>query len=102
MTHIAANYQWLMKEDVFSLLRGHPVPVPVLPNIGVVPIKPSATVQQVGGRHVFSIQPSYTDPHLRHLAPGERCDNLASCESPVSRSEERRVGKECRSRWSPD
>src|ERR1039458_90677 len=24
------------------------------------------------------------------------------CEKPVDRSEERRVGKECRSRWSPD
>ena len=30
---------------------------------------------------------------------GERVDLL--CTSPLVRSEERRVGKECRSRWSP-
>jgi len=34
------------------------------------------------------------DPIFRTLAPGEG-------EIPPSRSEERRVGKECRSRWSP-
>ena len=28
-------------------------------------------------------------------------DNISSCEALVKRSEERRVGKECRSRWSP-
>ena len=33
----------------------------------------------------------------------ERCDALAARMAPVvaDRSEERRVGKECRSRWSP-
>src|SRR5690348_18015499 len=28
--------------------------------------------------------------------------NTVNCNHPVTRSEERRVGKECRSRWSPD
>src|SRR2546429_2974568 len=28
-------------------------------------------------------------------------DVLVLCQEPVQRSEERRVGKECRSRWSP-
>ena len=27
--------------------------------------------------------------------------SLTSCEVSIGRSEERRVGKECRSRWSP-
>ena len=28
-------------------------------------------------------------------------DNVAVALKPIARSEERRVGKECRSRWSP-
>src|SRR5438093_837688 len=35
---------------------------------------------------------SYDDPHWANLGQG----------SPETRSEERRVGKECRSRWSPE
>src|SRR2546429_2997672 len=32
---------------------------------------------------------------------GEEADRVARVERPEDRSEERRVGKECRSRWSP-
>src|SRR2546425_12600958 len=39
------------------------------------------------------LQPNLT-AHLGH-------DPLADCETEAGRSEERRVGKECRSRWSP-
>ena len=37
------------------------------------------------------------------LAPGDRAGTLEhiAAETVVTRSEERRVGKECRSRWSP-
>src|ERR1039458_7241116 len=65
MTYIAANCQWLMKEDVFSLLRSHLVPFPVLVEIGFVPVKPGATVQRIRGRHNSSIRPSYTHPPRR-------------------------------------
>ena len=33
---------------------------------------------------------------------GADASDLADLAYPISRSEERRVGKECRSRWSPD
>src|ERR1035437_4198326 len=33
--------------------------------------------------------------------PAQPCDAGRVCEFSVARSEERRVGKECRSRWSP-
>ena len=41
---------------------------------------------------------SNTRPFMLALATGERADRLRAASS---RSEERRVGKECRSRWSP-
>ena len=39
------------------------------------------------------------NPGARHQAFHRR--RHRTCRSPRSRSEERRVGKECRSRWSP-
>src|SRR2546427_9691639 len=36
-----------------------------------------------------------------HAAQQEALRNLETAKGQVSRSEERRVGKECRSRWSP-
>src|SRR2546430_9768903 len=41
------------------------------------------------------------DPLQRRNHAGERADMLAKARDRVARSEERRVGKECRSRWSP-
>src|SRR5256885_14961767 len=38
-----------------------------------------------------------TDYHLAHSARADLCRRLGR----AARSEERRVGKECRSRWSP-
>ena len=43
------------------------------------------------------LEPDWVDEVLLAGAPDEVCLHLAE---PV-RSEERRVGKECRSRWSP-
>src|ERR1700691_3052993 len=62
MMQIAANYQWLLKKDVFSLLRSHTMPVPVLAETGFVPVKAGTTLQPIGGRHALSILPSYTNP----------------------------------------
>ena len=45
------------------------------------------------GRHLFLT--AITDRDRGHL------DVAAALVNPVDRSEERRVGKECRSRWSP-
>ena len=37
----------------------------------------------------------------KSMTEREGCPSFVSFEGPPSRSEERRVGKECRSRWSP-
>ena len=44
---------------------------------------------------------SYTDPVLRSLTLADSRASLPTNSSTTWRSEERRVGKECRSRWSP-
>src|SRR5574340_890309 len=41
---------------------------------------------------------SHRIPPLRSVCAGRSC---SACPMMISRSEERRVGKECRSRWSP-
>src|SRR2546422_2293835 len=44
-----------------------------------------------------------TESHLKRpfVARGQQAPSLAGASLPKTRSEERRVGKECRSRWSP-
>src|SRR5689334_23511681 len=45
----------------------------------------------------------YRRDHFNETLIIERCAELVAIEARASeRSEERRVGKECRSRWSPD
>ena len=39
--------------------------------------------------------------HIPGVQPPIMLDEFVECEAAVKRSEERRVGKECRSRWSP-
>src|SRR5690606_30707545 len=48
-----------------------------------------------GGIHFMSFPPSYSNP------TGIRGYILNMYTAPESRSEERRVGKECRRRWTP-
>src|SRR3989449_3435375 len=45
--------------------------------------------------HICAVEGNITDQH-RHLPP-----SLLAAKALRRRSEERRVGKECRSRWSP-
>src|SRR3989338_8490995 len=42
-----------------------------------------------------------SDIRLNQLPDAAGAKIIADCEAAVCRSEERRVGKECRSRWSP-
>src|SRR2546430_6111691 len=51
-----------------------------------------------GGRHVSS---SLFEPTLTVIACEAKPSGVSRDGGPYSRSEERRVGKECRSRWSP-
>ena len=46
----------------------------------------------------FFVKPDIRVQLIREALPGANC---GGCGYPRSRSEERRVGKECRSRWSP-
>src|SRR5687768_18386747 len=48
-----------------------------------------------GGSHPLVCEGGFT------ILGSERVDDLRRCRSALSRSEERRVGKECRSRWLP-
>src|SRR2546426_11123966 len=56
----------------------------------------NAASLHTSGRQVITI----TEALTRMRSEGERGE-LAYCAAPMERSEERRVGKECRSRWSP-
>jgi hypothetical protein len=55
MKRVATHHEWLVKKDILRLLGSHPMPFPVLVNIGVIPVKPSATLQRILCRHDFSI-----------------------------------------------
>src|SRR5574340_498436 len=67
---------------------------------------PPVVVQHEAGRKIgrivgsapMGVMPSGgPDPHNSHLITHV----MHSFDAPAARSEERRVGKECRSRWSP-
>src|SRR2546429_7315963 len=47
--------------------------------------------------HLFDLPLHHGDPFDRQIIRHALCENIPV----VTRSEERRVGKECRSRWSP-
>ena|SRR5258708_38966100 len=57
----------------------------------------------VSGRYQFTIlRPQIEIPPVRLFGLDGKMTDLSSLRGkPVLRSEERRVGKECRSRWSP-
>src|SRR5438034_6846348 len=64
------------------------------------------TLQTKAGRPAFFVPPyvyAVCLPRTEHHPPRERTRSATWRASPslVERSEERRVGKECRSRWSP-
>jgi hypothetical protein len=60
MANIAAYHEWLMKKDIFGLLRRHPVAFPVFVGVGVVPFEADAILEWTQGSHSFSIRLSYT------------------------------------------
>ena len=48
-------------------------------------------------------QVTYQNQQIEQIAQSRSCGrSLENHENVILRSEERRVGKECRSRWSPD
>ena len=82
--------------------KDHPLPPDYVPenltDIGIPFDAPCGDPKQ-GERHTTGILEAHSAkaggecaPALRHIGGGD---------APLCRSEERRVGKECRSRWSP-
>src|SRR2546428_3917539 len=71
----------------------------------LMPVLRPAEIYYDGGEDGEQLTRRILEGLLQHLNPGGRlyCRTLGSDreEAPFERSEERRVGKECRSRWSP-
>jgi hypothetical protein len=56
-----------MKEDVLRLLRSHAVALPVLMNVGFVPVKPSGVLKGIWRRHIPKYTTNiYTEGELRY------------------------------------
>src|SRR2546430_464325 len=72
-----------------------------------VPVEAEHTIRFPDDTAHAAYDPEYANRHWRILVQADdvlkrvRASFLGKC-SPVHRSEERRVGHECRSRWSPD
>ena len=70
--------------------------------VSSVPVKesePAVLVQQVAHQPIATVQAASADkPPPSADEPGS---DVTAEQAPTTRSEERRVGKECRSRWSP-
>src|SRR5687768_18517763 len=62
-----------------------------------------APADDLAGRHVLDgsqVQPTLVSRNVGHVGEPDRIRAIR-LEGALERSEERRVGKECRSRWSP-
>src|SRR5438132_13285338 len=51
---------------------------------------------------IWLLPPTYRNPFIIPKAPDAKLSGRPTGSEYFGRSEERRVGKECRSRWSPD
>ena len=55
----------------------------------------------VFGASATKTNKNFMQTNAERLASGKRINSAADDAAGLARSEERRVGKECRSRWSP-
>ena len=60
-----------------------------------------ASLLLVIASHVFYVPVDERVAEVREILPGANCGGCGFAGCDLCRSEERRVGKECRSRWSP-
>jgi len=85
---------WDAKESGnFQDLRGETKPADYLPRV-------DAATQQRRAAHLQDLLKQLNAIPVAQLSPPEKV-NAAVFRTLLERSEERRVGKECRSRWSP-
>jgi hypothetical protein len=49
--HVAAYYQWLVKEDVLGLLWRYPMALPVLDSVRFIPIESDTLAKRIVRRH---------------------------------------------------
>ena len=70
--------------------------------ITVSPVQIIEFTGKDGKSHFAWMFPKVRDPKVRELRPdAHEPDDVKDIKHLIERSEERRVGKECRSRWSP-
>src|ERR1035437_3287472 len=91
-------------DRLFSTVGGWIAACPVLP-VGGVESEGAGKFSRDGGAGAAGTgaRPEVSSGVPKLLKPGaacESCQGPASCPNDGVRSEERRVGKECRSRWS--
>jgi len=60
MRRVASNNQGLVKEHALPFLGRHPMPLPVLVDVVIVPVETCAALQGIRGGHKSSIQSAYT------------------------------------------
>src|SRR2546427_5401091 len=96
MKHDPKNPKW-EERDRFFLSKGHAAPLlyAILAQAGYFPVEELMTLRKMGSR--LQGHPNLGLPGVQAPAGSEGIGLSLG----VGRSEERRVGKECRSRWSP-
>ncbi len=55
MPHIDSHHERFVEEDILGLLGRNTMPLPVLLNVRLIPVKSNAFVKRILPGHVFSI-----------------------------------------------
>ena len=82
---------WLLKSPSEIVAAGN--------RLGYTETDPAAVANRILADYPYNTR--WDKVFLRDFVPTSRTDIAASGGNEAERSEERRVGKECRSRWSP-
>src|SRR5256885_16216546 len=92
--------------DVLAVLAAKPGIKRVVPTVGewdLLLYARGATLDEIGNSVLAEVHqiPGVVQTITAPVVPPDRAGLFGIAVAPPQRSEERRVGKECRSRWSP-